>query len=67
MCGIIAFLGYISGIKQSYEGIIILQNRGYDSAGISGIIDNKFILRKYVNLKPIYLNLGSADQVFKDG
>ena len=51
MCGIIAYLGYKPGIKQAYEGLLILKNRGYDSAGISSIVIhddvNKFILDKY--------------------
>lgn len=49
MCGIIAFLGYRHGITQLYDGIIILQNRGYDSAGISSIINEKFLLNKFAS------------------
>lgn len=49
MCGIIAFLGYRFGIKQLYEGLLILQNRGYDSAGICSIVNNKFLLHKFAS------------------
>jgi glucosamine--fructose-6-phosphate aminotransferase (isomerizing) len=53
MCGIIAFIGHEEegqSIKMAYEGITILQNRGYDSAGISGISDdNKFIIHKFAS------------------
>ena len=49
MCGIIAFLGYVSGIHMCYEGLIILKNRGYDSVGISSILNNDFIIHKHVN------------------
>jgi glucosamine--fructose-6-phosphate aminotransferase (isomerizing) len=49
MCGIIAFLGYASGIKQLYEGLLILQNRGYDSAGICSIINKHFLLHKFAS------------------
>lgn len=34
MCGIIGFVGKIHAIKFLYNGIISLQNRGYDSIGI---------------------------------
>jgi glutamine---fructose-6-phosphate transaminase (isomerizing) len=49
MCGIIACLGdiasphIISGLKQ-------LQNRGYDSAGLSLIYQNKWFLKKYISI-----------------
>jgi len=51
MCGIIAFLGYIYGIDKLFEGLLILQNRGYDSAGISSVIGNEFLLHKYATTK----------------
>src|SRR5680860_991884 len=50
MCGIIAYLGHTSGIDKLYEGLLILQNRGYDSAGISSIISNEFLVHKYASL-----------------
>lgn len=49
MCGIIAFLGYGCGMQKAYEGVIILQNRGYDSAGICSVKDNNFIIHKYAS------------------
>ncbi len=51
MCGIIAVLGYIYGIKQLYEGLIILQNRGYDSAGICSIMNDEFLIHKFASIK----------------
>jgi glucosamine--fructose-6-phosphate aminotransferase (isomerizing) len=53
MCGIIAYLGYIAGIKMSYEGLLVLQNRGYDSAGICSIKKKGFILNKYATNEQI--------------
>jgi len=50
MCGIVAFLGYEEGIQKLYEGLLILQNRGYDSAGISSILDNRFLVHKYASM-----------------
>ena len=35
MCGIIGYLGKINGISILLNGLKMLQNRGYDSAGIS--------------------------------
>jgi glutamine---fructose-6-phosphate transaminase (isomerizing) len=50
MCGICAYIGFESGYKQIYYGLCMLQNRGYDSAGISGVTDkNEFIVRKYAS------------------
>ena len=40
MCGIVAFLGSNNGIDLILSGLNLLQNRGYDSAGISCIITN---------------------------
>jgi len=37
MCGIVAYLGYREAKDILIEGLTILQNRGYDSAGISTI------------------------------
>ena len=49
MCGIIAFLGYSVGIDKLYEGLLILQNRGYDSAGISSLVNGNFLIHKYAS------------------
>ena len=37
MCGIIAYIGNREVIPVLIEGLMILQNRGYDSAGIATI------------------------------
>ena len=49
MCGIVGFLGYKNGIDVLYEGLVILQNRGYDSAGVSSIQKDKFLIHKYAS------------------
>jgi glucosamine--fructose-6-phosphate aminotransferase (isomerizing) len=42
MCGIVGYLGTESDANQAVlHGIHLLQNRGYDSAGISSIIDGE--------------------------
>jgi len=51
MCGIIAFLGLVSGSKQCLDGIKMLQNRGYDSSGVCSIgsCADSFKLSKYAS------------------
>ena len=49
MCGIFAFLGNKFDINNLYSGLSALQNRGYDSAGMSSIIDGNFIVDKYAS------------------
>lgn len=50
MCGIIAFLGAYPGYGISYDGIRILQNRGYDSCGVAGIgKDGKIVCHKWAS------------------
>lgn len=49
MCGIIAFLGHTSGIIKAFEGLVILQNRGYDSAGICSVQDGEFTNIKHAS------------------
>ncbi len=44
MCGITAYIGNKNAAQIILEGLIILQNRGYDSAGISTINDNNKII-----------------------
>ncbi len=44
MCGIIAYLGNKTATKILFEGSTILQNRGYDSAGISTISSNGYLI-----------------------
>jgi len=48
MCGISAILG-IECIDILIESLIQLQNRGYDSAGISVINNNEFSINKYAS------------------
>ncbi len=45
MCGILAASGYQDVIQDLYEGLIILQHRGQDAAGIM-TYDNQFHLKK---------------------
>lgn len=49
MCGIIGYIGYECCYCNILNGLKQLQNRGYDSAGISTIADNKFITTKYAS------------------
>lgn len=48
MCGIIAILSLLSNIKDIINGLKQLQNRGYDSAGLS-YIENKINVVKYAS------------------
>lgn len=50
MCGIIAYLGNKDCIEYLLNGLYKLQNRGYDSVGISRIIDNQIITNKYASV-----------------
>ena len=49
MCGIIAYLGNKSCIDYLLNGLRTMQNRGYDSAGIAIIQDNKLAVNKYAS------------------
>ena len=53
MCGIIACLNYKNINKILIEGLNQLQNRGYDSCGISTIYENKFKIEKYASTENI--------------
>lgn len=46
MCGICGCLGNREAISYILNGLRILQNRGYDSAGICCLKDGEFIVRK---------------------
>jgi len=48
MCGIIGFIGNDNCFDYIFNGLYQLQNRGYDSAGIMSIQDNKFFIKKLV-------------------
>lgn len=49
MCGICAYIGYSDGYDKAMNGIMMLQNRGYDSCGVSSIIDNEIYVTKYAS------------------
>ena len=49
MCGIIGYLGNENAYKFIMDGLILLQNRGYDSVGISSIINNELQTIKYAS------------------
>ena len=45
MCGIIGFIGFNPSNKFIINGLLQLQNRGYDSAGICTLsINNEFLI-----------------------
>jgi glucosamine--fructose-6-phosphate aminotransferase (isomerizing) len=46
MCGIVGYLGKKDPIEYIFSGLLLLQNRGYDSVGMSRIIDNKLYTTK---------------------
>ncbi|AYV81925.1 MAG: glucosamine-fructose-6-phosphate aminotransferase [Harvfovirus sp.] len=50
MCGIIAFIGETSCFDHIYNGLLMLQNRGYDSAGICSIGRDGFVVSKYASV-----------------
>ena len=50
MCGIISIITRNNNFMDiMFDGLRQLQNRGYDSAGICSIYNNKFILNKYAS------------------
>lgn len=52
MCGIIAYLGSDSASNRILQGLSLLQNRGYDSAGICTIApDSSLVLHKFASRK----------------
>jgi len=49
MCGISSFIGDENAYKKILDGLLQLQNRGYDSAGISIFEEGKMITHKYAS------------------
>lgn len=41
MCGIYAYIGHRNGVKIALDGLKRIEYRGYDSAGLAGILDGK--------------------------
>ena len=48
MCGIFAILGIHNCYSNILDGLQVLQNRGYDSAGVCSMINNKLVSTKFV-------------------
>jgi len=54
MCGIIAYLGTNSAIEYILAGLALLQNRGYDSAGVCTISkDLQLLVHKFASRREI--------------
>ena len=51
MCGIFSILGDNNCYDRIIKGLKILQNRGYDSAGLCSLIDKKFVTSKFARDK----------------
>lgn len=49
MCGISGCINKDNSMQCVIRALNKLQNRGYDSAGISTIVDDKIIIRKYIS------------------
>jgi glucosamine--fructose-6-phosphate aminotransferase (isomerizing) len=49
MCGISSFIGDENAYRKILDGLLQLQNRGYDSAGISIFKDGNIITHKYAS------------------
>lgn len=48
MCGIFAYIGSKDSLKMVLEGLKRIEYRGYDSAGVAGILDGKILSCKEV-------------------
>ncbi|ARF10870.1 glucosamine-fructose-6-phosphate aminotransferase [Hokovirus HKV1] len=49
MCGICAYIGYNEAYEYLIHGLKMLQNRGYDSAGICTLLNNTHTIKKYAS------------------
>ena len=49
MCGISSFIGDENAYRKILDGLLQLQNRGYDSAGISIFEDGNIVTHKYAS------------------
>ncbi len=50
MCGISGFIGNENAFQRIFDALLQLQNRGYDSAGISVIENENIITHKYASI-----------------
>lgn len=48
MCGIFGYIGYRNAVHEAIEGLKKLEYRGYDSAGIAGLVGNRIEWSKTV-------------------
>lgn len=54
MCGICGYIGYDCPYQYLFDGLLLLQNRGYDSAGICCIDgNNNFVVEKKASTKEL--------------
>jgi len=69
MCGISGFLGNKEAFTNILKGLLLLQNRGYDSAGICTIAKgDNLVLTKYASKKTqTALDILPADQAVHNG
>lgn len=51
MCGICGYIGYNEAFEHIIFGLTMLQNRGYDSAGICTLKNGKIAVTKYATTK----------------
>ena len=45
MCGIVGYIGVEQAAPIILDGLAKLEYRGYDSAGVAGIVDNDYCRR----------------------
>jgi glucosamine--fructose-6-phosphate aminotransferase (isomerizing) len=49
MCGIVGYLGKEPFSEYILSGLKLLQNRGYDSAGVTTVVDNELVTNKFAS------------------